>query len=292
MTITRFIKEIKNRKLLPAIALAIILLQSFAIVTLYAERDDKNYVVNLVKVKTQKDSLDLPQLKNNLITIDQTVRNLNRFLKARNASDLTLELLAKDSLASAVYLSHQSSRYSQYLANLEKKLQEVPLGIPVDGYISSQFGNRKNPIPSRKLMIASLPPLGFTGIRKDSAAISYKNASKKRNQAPAETDQMQFHKGIDIAADFGSEVYCAAKGKVIFAGAKGGYGNCVIVAHGNGLATLYGHLSEIKVKANQEVKVGEIIAKSGNSGRSTGPHLHYEVHRNNRPVNPKLFLNL
>ena len=69
------------------------------------------------------------------------------------------------------------------------------------------------------------------------------------DQAPAEADQMQFHKGLDIAAAYGSDVMCAAQGKVIFAGQKGGYGNCVIVEHGNGLATLYGHLSKVLVKA-------------------------------------------
>lgn len=284
----RFIEEIKNRKLLPAIAGAVILLQGIAIAKLYADRDDKTYTVNLVKIKSQKDSLDYHKLKNDLAAVDQTVRNLNSFLKAKNASDLQLELLAKDSLQSAVYLSQQSSRYSQYLAELEKKLQQVPLGIPVDGYISSNFGNRKNPIPSKKVLTASLRPFGLNISKKDTLGRN----KILENQPPAEADQIQFHKGIDIAADYGSEVFCAARGKVIFAGAKGGYGNCVIVSHGNGLATLYGHLSEIKVKANQEVKVGEVIAKSGNSGRSTGPHLHYEVHQNNRPVNPKLFLNL
>ena len=118
------------------------------------------------------------------------------------------------------------------------------------------------------------------------------SSAKNGSQAPAEADQMQFYKGLDIAAAYGSDVMCAAQGKVIFAGQKGGYGNCVIVEHGNGLATLYGHLSKVLVKANQEVKVGEVIAKSGNTGRSTGPHLHYEVRKNNTPINPKLFLNL
>jgi murein DD-endopeptidase MepM/ murein hydrolase activator NlpD len=64
------------------------------------------------------------------------------------------------------------------------------------------------------------------------------------------------------------------------------------ILDGIGLATLYAHLSKINVKANQNVKAGEVIAQSGNSGRSTGPHLHYKVHKNNTPVNPKLFLNL
>ena len=97
---------------------------------------------------------------------------------------------------------------------------------------------------------------------------------------------------ITIAVPFGSDVRGAAQGTVIFAGVKGGYGNCIIISHGNGLATLYGHLSQILVKANDFVKVNQVIAKSGNTGRSTGPHLHYEVHKNNTPVNPKLFINI
>ena len=102
---------------------------------------------------------------------------------------------------------------------------------------------------------------------------------------------MQFHKGLDIAVAYGSPVKSAATGKVIFSGVRGGYGNCVMIEHGNGLVTLYAHLSELLVEANDRVKANQIIAKSGNSGRSTGPHLHYEVHKNNQPINPRLFLN-
>src|SRR5690606_36048566 len=118
------------------------------------------------------------------------------------------------------------------------------------------------------------------------------NKPAEKNNPPAEADQMQFHKGLDIAVPFGSDVIATAAGTVIFSGQKGGYGNCVIVSHGNGLATLYAHLSQLVAKVNDNVKVGQVIAKSGNSGRSTGPHLHYEVHKNNTPVNPKLFMNL
>ena len=125
-----------------------------------------------------------------------------------------------------------------------------------------------------------------------SAHASAKKATVREvNNAPAEPDQIQFHKGMDFAVPYGSDVRCTAAGTVIFAGQKGGYGNCVIVSHGNGLATLYAHLSDILVRTNDKVKVNHVIAKSGNSGRSTGPHLHYEVHKNNTPVNPKLFLN-
>lgn len=292
----RFFEKKKNTHFFIGALLIIILAQSFAIAKLYSSKDDKNYEVNLVKINTKKDSLDLFSLKNNLAQIDQTVRNLNGFFRAKNIPNLSIETLAKDSLSSYVYLTNQSSRYSEYLVELEKKLQQVPLGIPTDGHLSSNFGKRVNPIPSRKILLASAKPIGFSSVEKDSAGnIINKSANSAKlegTQAPAEKDQMQFHKGVDIAAPMGTDVYCAAQGKVIFAGQKSGYGNCVIIEHGNGLATLYGHLSKILVDANQQVKIGDVIAKVGNTGRSTGPHLHYEVRKNNTPINPKLFLNL
>lgn len=292
----QFFEKKKNTHFFIGALLFIILAQSFAIAKLYSSKDDKTYEVNLVKINTQKDSLDLFSLKNNLAQIDQTVRNLNGFFRAKNIPSLHLEALAKDSLSSHVYLSNQSSRYSEYLVELEKKLQQVPLGIPTNGRISSNFGKRTNPIPSKRILLASAKPIGFSSVEKDSAGNIINNSSNSTKlegtQAPAEKDQIQFHKGIDIAAPMGTDVYCAAQGKVIFAGQKSGYGNCVIIEHGNGLATLYGHLSKILVDANQQVKIGDVIAKVGSTGRSTGPHLHYEVRKNNTPINPKLFLNL
>ena len=292
----RFFEKKKNTHFFIGALLIISLAQSRAIAKLYSSKDDKNYEVNLVKINTKKDSLDLFSLKNNLAQIDQTVRNLNGFFRAKNIPNLSIEALAKDSLSSYVYLTNQSSRYSEYLVELEKKLQQVPLGIPTDGHLSSNCGKRVNPIPSRKILLASAKPIGFSSVEKDSAGnIINKSANSAKlegTQAPAEKDQMQFHKGVDIAAPMGTDVYCAAQGKVIFAGQKSGYGNCVIIEHGNGLATLYGHLSKILVDANQQVKIGDVIAKVGSTGRSTGPHLHYEVRKNNTPINPKLFLNL
>ena len=295
-----FLSSKKNNTLILGILAAIIFGQALFIGKLYAEKDDKSYQVNLVPIKTEKDSIDYLEMKNNLMLVDNTVRELNSFLASKNLSDGKIEMLAKDSISNAVYLAKQTNRYSQYLVDLQTKLQQVPLGIPTDGYISSQFGKRKNPFPA-KVMLASVTPVkaepqyievkdSLGNVIKKTALTAQPVAEK--NNAPAEQDQFKFHKGLDIAVAHGSDVRSAASGKVIFAGVKGGYGNCVIISHGNGLDTLYGHLSAIVVKTNDVVKVNEVIAKSGNTGRSTGPHLHYEVHKNNTPVNPKLFMNL
>lgn len=295
-----FLSSKRNSGLLMTALLMVIFGQALFIGKLYSEKNNKNYEVNLVKINTQKDSIDYLEMKNDLSLVDRTVRQLNSFLADKNISNEKIEALSQDSLTNAVYLAKQSNRYSQYLVDLEKKLQQVPLGIPTEGYISSNFGKRINPIPVRNVLLASVKPSPkevktAVPVGQDSlgaATNAVVNNKPEPNNTPAEADQIQFHKGLDIAVPYGSDVRCAASGTVIFSGQKGGYGNCIIISHGNGLATLYGHLSQLLVKENDAVKVNDIIAKSGNTGRSTGPHLHYEVHKNNTPVNPKLFISL
>jgi murein DD-endopeptidase MepM/ murein hydrolase activator NlpD len=100
----------------------------------------------------------------------------------------------------------------------------------------------------------------------------------------------EYHEGQDIDAAYGTPVLAAASGKVIIAQYQRGYGNVVYVDHGNGLSTRYGHLSEINVNVGQSVERGVMVGKVGSTGRSTGPHLHYEVRINNQPVNPREYL--
>ncbi|KUG13095.1 peptidase M23 [Elizabethkingia sp. HvH-WGS333] len=262
--------------------LAVVLVQAVVMINFINKKDDKVYQVNLVQIKDKKDSLDYTEVKNNLTQLDRVVKSLSNFLASNNIEAPQIESLDAENLSNGIYLSQQANRYTQALVDYQTKLQQIPLGIPTNGEISSNFGVRKNPIPPKRIVMA-----GINLPKTDSAGTA--TATVKPTQDP---EVMQFHKGLDIAVPFGSDVRSAAQGTVIFAGQKGGYGNCIIVSHGNGLATLYGHLSSVLVSPNQQIKVGEVIAKSGNSGRSTGPHLHYEVHKNNTPVNPRLFLGI
>lgn len=100
----------------------------------------------------------------------------------------------------------------------------------------------------------------------------------------------EYHEGQDIDAAYGTPVQVAAGGRVIIAGWQRGYGKVVYVDHGNGLSTRYGHLSEIEVAVGQTVTQGQTIGLVGSTGRSTGPHLHYEVRINNQPVDPRPYL--
>ena len=100
----------------------------------------------------------------------------------------------------------------------------------------------------------------------------------------------RMHKGLDIAASTGTSIKAADGGKVVFAGRKGAYGNLVEIDHGNGYRTRYGHCSTINVKRGDKVYKGQVIAKVGNTGRSTGPHLHFEVIKNGGNQNPASYV--
>ncbi|HYM47666.1 MAG TPA: M23 family metallopeptidase, partial [Burkholderiaceae bacterium] len=127
----------------------------------------------------------------------------------------------------------------------------TPAGWPVQGgWVSSGFGTRMDP---------------FTG-----------------HQA--------IHEGVDVAARFGGPIFAMAEGLVNFAGEKAGYGMIVEITHESGLVTRYSHCSATLVKEGDKVSRGQEIAKVGTTGRSTGPHLHFEVIRNGRPVNPVAYL--
>ncbi|HQR37181.1 MAG TPA: peptidoglycan DD-metalloendopeptidase family protein [Blastocatellia bacterium] len=127
------------------------------------------------------------------------------------------------------------------------KILTVPTGWPVVGNLTDGFGVRHNPFGGG----------GYEG-----------------------------HEGQDIAAAWGSPVTATADGVVLYAAARSGYGNIVVIYHGNGLTTRYGHLSQIDVESGQRIRRGDEIGKVGSTGRSTGPHCHYEVRINNEPVDP------
>jgi murein DD-endopeptidase MepM/ murein hydrolase activator NlpD len=131
-------------------------------------------------------------------------------------------------------------------------VKSIPVGTPLKGKINSSFGYRKDPFKSRS----------------------------------------GFHSGLDIDANYGQHVVATADGVVTQASWHTNYGKTVIVKHKDNYETLYGHLSKLKVKEGQEVKVGDVIGKAGSTGRSTGTHLHYEVIKDGKRVNPKNFLSL
>jgi murein DD-endopeptidase MepM/ murein hydrolase activator NlpD len=149
----------------------------------------------------------------------------------------------------------QHNSFSSIFSQLEGKrnlLAATPSIRPVKGWITSRFGRRESP---------------FTGRR-------------------------EFHHGLDMATHAGTPIVAPADGLVTFAGPKGLMGNMITIEHGFGMVTRYGHIQKLLKKKGERVKRGETIALVGNTGRSTGPHLHYEVRLNGAAVNPmNYFLN-
>ncbi len=140
---------------------------------------------------------------------------------------------------------------NEKLDHILEKEQYIPSFVPAKGRITSYFGLRANPF-TRK----------------------------------GEED----HPAIDIANNYGTKIHATAKGRVVYAEYKKGFGNAVYLDHGNGFTSLYGHASELLVEAGQIVEKGEVIALMGSTGRSTGSHVHFELRRNGVPINPiKIF---
>ena len=145
----------------------------------------------------------------------------------------------------------QLSVLETMMMNRNLQAEVMPAGRPVThGWLSSYFGMRTDP---------------FTGHR-------------------------AFHTGLDFAGKLGSDVVAVAAGVVTYAGKRSGYGNLVEINHGNGYSTRYGHNSKILVNVGQTIKKGQVIAKMGSTGRSTGPHVHFEVLVNGHAVNPKKYI--
>lgn len=154
-------------------------------------------------------------------------------------------------------MSNQDASYAditKFIANKEEMLASTPAIQPVSNSdlkrVASGYGSRIDPV--------------------------YKT--------------IKFHAGLDFSAPQGTPIYATANGIARTAGNLGnGYGNHVVINHGYGYETLYGHMFKVKVKAGQRVKRGEVIGWVGSTGKSTGPHCHYEVHKNGRPVDPIYF---
>ena len=132
----------------------------------------------------------------------------------------------------------------------------------------------------------------FLGVGFANPLIGGRRTSTFGNRIDPFNNRFQFHCGIDLACPRGSKVYASRDGEVVFTGYRGGYGRLVIIKHQHGYNSYYGHLSIIYTKAGMAVKRGELLALTGSSGRSTGPHLHFEVRKDARPVNPGILLSI
>ncbi len=175
----------------------------------------------------------------------------NQFVRSSGSEAPQAMLQKLDKISAEATRQEQSLQELQaYFSGQKSLLGSVPSVWPTRGWVTSDFGSRVDPYTSERVM----------------------------------------HAGLDIAGPHGKEIVAPSEGTVVFAGLEGGYGNVLVIDHGYGIKTRYGHLASIKVKAGERVKRGDLIAAMGNTGRSTGPHLHYEVRVNGIAQNPRKFI--
>lgn len=210
-----------------------------------------------LKAENERQRLQLQQLNNRVEKVEDTSRKL-----AEKSGVVQQEVgpggsggpeLPLDEMGLAT-LQSKMTKLERDMRSYEAVLRErgyTPTIWPVDGTLEGGFGGRRN-------------PFGGSGY--------------------------EFHSGQDIEAAWGAPVVSGASGRVSFVGWQNGYGQLVIIDHGGGLSTRYGHLSHIEVELEQSVQRGQFIGRVGSTGRSTGPHLHYEVRINDQAVNPLPYL--
>jgi murein DD-endopeptidase MepM/ murein hydrolase activator NlpD len=224
------------------------------------EKENKTKEAELSKLKSQTEELQekTKEVENKLDEIDKLQRQLEKMAGIKSpsrgggiSSNIRPETLKPEEGMDILKetLEDKEKELEIFIKDLEKRfeyLESIPDSWPTKGKLTSGFGNRKNPFGR--------------GIR--------------------------FHQGIDIANSPGTNILAASKGIVVFSGNRTGYGKVVIINHGYGYETLYAHNQNLLVNVGDEVERGQVIGKMGSTGRSTGPHLHFEVHKDGKPIDP------
>jgi len=217
--------------------------------------------INKTGLRLNKPSVNVEKIRQNHIK-EYSLNSKNESKKIATGGpedDLDTEIdkeLSKIKLSDSVYIEQkiEQAKFNNnidYLIVLEKLVKSLPLSQPMKNYyMSSGFGTRIDPIT--------------------------------RRHTP--------HRGLDFVGPNREKIISPSSGKVILARWFSDYGNAIVIDHGNGITTRYGHLSKIKVTEGQRVNTGQVIAIQGSTGRSTGQHLHYEVRYRNVPLNPKKFI--
>ncbi|OPY01274.1 MAG: Murein DD-endopeptidase MepM [Syntrophorhabdus sp. PtaB.Bin184] len=212
----------------------------------------------VMKTKLSYFTREFNALKQSITSLKETNNELSRLVELKSKNNILKSAEFSDSGSINIEaIKKEMMETIESVAEIKKYITEqkniylaTPRGWPMEGQISSGFGLRHHPV---------------TGVR-------------------------QHHSGLDIRASRGTPVKVTADGIVTYSGWSGGNGNIIVVEHGHGFSTAYAHNKENLVTVGQKVRKGQHIALSGSTGMSTGPHLHYEVWRNGKPVDPAHYL--
>ena len=213
---------------------------------------------------------------------DLSDRDDNIYRVIFEADPLPDNLRNGDMTKSKIYAELKELPESKIISNTLLNLESVEKRVYVQ---SKSYDELAKLIKNKEGMLASIPAI---------QPVSNKDLKRMASGFGMRIDPVygtpKMHKGLDFTAPQGTPIYATGDGTVSLAGAsEGGYGNHVVINHGYGYETLYGHMVRIKVKRGQKVKRGEVIGWVGSTGKSTGPHCHYEVHINGSEVDPVYF---
>lgn len=223
------------------------------------ERERRSLRAQINDLEREKTELALSYEEEKDVLLGNALERLNRRSEIMGEVITTIGIKLDDSSDESMadkggpFIAAPSEENSELIEKADKYLAMVstlPFGRPINGRITSGFGKRVDPI------------------------------NKK----------IAFHEGMDFKGQIGDEIYATADGVVLRAFRNGGYGNYVQIEHGNGYKTSFSHMKKILVKKGQKIKRGQVVGTIGTTGRSTGPHLHYEISLDNKPINPKKFV--
>jgi murein DD-endopeptidase MepM/ murein hydrolase activator NlpD len=257
------------------------------------------YEDRIAELRAQVDRI----MSQKLLDQEQVEQRVNSLLQRQTRMSLSLDNVEQKQLATLTDLGERidmrARQMQTVLADLGVKVGRAPADMRTGG----PFVPVKPPPSETSAFEAQLHRINAGRAQMDlyNRALA---AVPVRTPVTGETDltspfgirihpilkRIAMHAGIDLRGDLGEPVRATATGKVTIAGRQRGYGNVVEISHGNGLATRFGHLSEISVKVGQVVRIGEVVGKIGSTGLSTGPHLHYETRINGKAVDPQKFL--
>lgn len=206
----------------------------------------------LVEVNNMLETYDSLKLQQKLNKIDNNLSMIDAYLQSRGLME-TENAGGEPGSERKISNIGKIEFFEQQSEVFYKNLKDLPIGYPYYGARSSDYGYRRNPFG------------GYSG---------------------------EFHAGVDIKGPLGDAIYATGDGVVNRCDYYGGYGNAVVIDHKFGLQSLYGHMSRVNVVQGQQVKAGDLIGFLGSTGRSTGPHLHYEIRKNGEDIDPEPFLKL
>ena len=233
-----------------ALALMLVVFLSVFAYSLKFSLDKNSLSSELSIVNSRLQVYDSLQLVSKLSRIDNNLSMIDNYLQDRGILE-TDNAGGEPGAENKITNADKIEYFEKQSLVFYNTLRDIPIGLPYGGARSSDYGYRRNPFG------------GFSG---------------------------EFHSGVDFKGPTGDPVYATGDGVINRCDWYSGYGNAVVIDHKSGYQSLFGHLSKVNVTQGQEVKAGDLIGYIGSTGRSTGPHLHYEIRKNGQDISPEPFL--